>query len=119
MRAELNGLVPEFIPWANALLDQARVPVRVTSARRYHVRQAMLHRRQASGHCEGCFGVAPVFKSAHEYGWAWDMIAPLPELERLGRIWQRWGGLWGGAVDPIHFEGTRKLLGASRTHELL
>ena len=46
----------------------------------------------------------------HEKGLAVDMIADAAELRRLGAIWQRAGGVWGGAQDPIHFEAGPSML---------
>jgi hypothetical protein len=42
----------------------------------------------------------------HEYGRAFDVVAPDAVLEQLGRVWEYVGGTWGGrdGSDPIHFE---------------
>lgn len=42
------------------------------------------------------------------------MVAPIEELRRLGRLWESWGGLWGGESDPIHFQLTDTLRGKRR-----
>ena len=89
-------------PWARELIAQARTPVLITSTRRGHFAQLALYRRSLAG--LNRFPVAPPGASKHESGFAWDMVAPLPELRRLGRMWRSWGGTWGGELDPIHFE---------------
>ncbi len=40
----------------------------------------------------------------HQIGRAFDLNADDAVLKELGRLWESWGGRWGGAVDPIHFE---------------
>lgn len=33
------------------------------------------------------------------------MVGPDDQLELAGRVWESWGGRWGGRFgDPIHFE---------------
>jgi hypothetical protein len=41
------------------------------------------------------------------------LVTPYEALEDVGATWESWGGTWGGAPDPIHFE----LPGASRRHQ--
>ncbi len=41
------------------------------------------------------------------------LVTPYEALEDVGATWEEWGGTWGGAADPIHFE----LPGASRAHQ--
>lgn len=59
--------------------------------------------------------MAPPGASAHEYGFAFDIVVDGDEnLADLGSVWQSWGGVWGPG-DPIHFEypgfsATRSLL---------
>jgi hypothetical protein len=48
--------------------------------------------------------VAPPGHSAHEYGWAFDMVASTTEdLHDLGTVWVQWGGVW-SPTDEVHFE---------------
>ena len=96
-------------PWARELIAQARTPVPVTSTRRGHSAQLWLYRRHLAG--LNRFPVAPPGASKHESGAAWDMVGPPAELRRLGMLWRSWGGVWGGSLDPIHFE-----LGRMRGH---
>jgi hypothetical protein len=50
------------------------------------------------------YPVAPPYTSAHEYGFAFDMVADTTEnLHDLGYVWTTWGGLW-SAHDEVHFE---------------
>lgn len=102
-----DGLEPWLVEWAERLCGEARAPLQVTSVRRLHSRQGRLYRRALLG--GNPYPVAPPGYSAHELGLAWDMVGPDDELRRLGRLWQSWGGRWGGAVDPIHFEGTARM----------
>lgn len=99
-----GGLEPWLIPWASALLELAHFPLEVTSVVRGWTLQSRLFRRSQSG--LHAFPVAPpdCDCATHMRGISWDMIGPLEELQRLGRIWQSWGGIWGGAADPIHFQ---------------
>jgi len=108
---ELDGLDDRLVEWAAALLREARAPVVITRTRSSHRFQRSLYARAQLG--GNPFPVAPPGRSAHQVGLAWDMVGPLPELRRLGALWRRWGGVWGGAVDPIHFEGTARLLNSA------
>lgn len=99
----LDGLSSFAAGWGERLLAQAREPYRITSTRRSSALQARLYRRYLAGLHP--YPVAPPGKSKHEQGLAWDMVASSAELARLGRIWESWGGKWGGRFhDPIHFE---------------
>ena len=41
----------------------------------------------------------------HQLGRAFDVVfSPAAAQEEAGRIWQSWGGRWGGSSDPVHFE---------------
>jgi len=99
----LDGLEPWLVEWGTRLLGEARAPLTITSVRRSRAFQRRLYQRYLEGY--NPFPVAPPGYSAHEHGLAWDMVGPLPELRRLGALWRSWGGVWGGSVDPIHFEG--------------
>ncbi len=109
MSASLNSLIPEFRPWAAALVNAAAsagLQPRVTSTRRSHAFQARLYRRFLAGQSQ--FPVAPPGTSSHEFGYALDLIISPYDLslfKELGDLWNSWGGIWGGAFnDPIHFE---------------
>lgn len=112
MSASISGLIPELRPFARQLLlvaGQARLQPRITSTYRSSTEQARLYRRFLAG--QNPYPVAPPGHSAHEAGYAFDMmIMDAPgEMERdladLGQVWESWGGIWGGHFkDPIHFE---------------
>lgn len=102
-----EGLQPWIIPYAQALIAQARTPVVITSVRRTRAQQTLLWRRYRQGRQR--YPVARPGNSPHEYGLAWDMWAPPGELRRLGRLWERMGGRWGGRFrDPVHFDVLRR-----------
>jgi hypothetical protein len=43
--------------------------------------------------------------SLHQYRRAFDLSGSDAHLAELGRVWQQWGGVYGGAFhDPVHFE---------------
>jgi len=107
--ASLNALIPELRPFARALVTlagNAGVQPRVTSTLRSHTEQARLYRRFLAG--QNPYPVAPPGSSAHEYGYAFDMVTSAmdpQDLADLGQVWKSWGGVWGGEFnDPIHFE---------------
>lgn len=76
---------------------------RVTSTKRSRASQERLFRRWQSGLSP--FPAAPPGTSAHEYGYAFDMVvSPFEALTDVGATWMSWGGVWGGQVDPVHFE---------------
>lgn len=106
MSASLTSLHPAFRPYAQELVRVAQAsslrPV-VTSTYRSPAKQAQIYRDYLAGK-PGLYNVAPPGRSLHEYGLAVDMWSPVPgALEALGRWWQSWGGVWGGASDPVHF----------------
>lgn len=82
-----------------ALLDAARNGS-LTSARRSRSEQTRLYARFLSGRSQ--YPAAPPGSSLHELGLAFDMTAD--NLNELGALWQSWGGVWGGSVDPVHFQ---------------
>lgn len=107
MSGSLATLIPELQPFARALINaaaNARMNPRVTSTRRSTAEQARLYQRYIAGQSQ--YPVAPPGTSAHEFGYAFDMIVSYADwLPQLGHLWQSWGGVWGGAFnDPIHFE---------------
>jgi len=105
MHFSFEGLIPELQPFAEDLVDlagRAGVQPRVTSTRRSHSQQQRLYRAFLAGHTK--YPVAPPFTSAHEYGFAFDMVADTAEnLHDLGYVWGRWGGVW-SPHDEVHFE---------------
>lgn len=107
MSGSLYTLIPQLQPFARNLINaaaQAGMNPRVTSTRRSTSEQARLYQRFLSGQSQ--YPVAPPGTSAHEFGFAFDMIVAYADwLPQLGQLWQSWGGVWGGAFnDPIHFE---------------
>jgi hypothetical protein len=84
----------------------------VTSGRRSSTLQRKLYRRFLNG--VHPFPVLPPGRSKHEIGLAVDLWGPDEELARLGAIWRKAGGVWGGERDPIHFEPGPSMLRRSR-----
>jgi LAS superfamily LD-carboxypeptidase LdcB len=72
----------------------------VTSVYRSRSEQLELYRNRRKNR----YPVAPPGQSYHELGRAWDMTGPAHQLVHAGRVWQSWGGTWGGARDAIHFQ---------------
>lgn len=103
----MDGLDSRLAPWAFALLGRARAPYTITSVRRSDAQQRRLYERYLR---VGGLPAAPPGRSAHQFGLAWDMVAPDAELRRLGALWRRWGGVWGGERDPVHFEAGSRML---------
>jgi D-alanyl-D-alanine carboxypeptidase-like protein len=100
-----EDLIPELQEPARALVEaagSAGLQPRVTSTRRSATQQARLYRRFLAG--QAGFPVAPPGTSAHEFGWAFDMVtSPMEALADVGYTWQTWGGVWGPG-DAVHFE---------------
>jgi hypothetical protein len=105
MSASLEALIPELQPAAKALVDlagRAGVQPRVTSTLRSHSQQQRLYDQFLRGETQ--YPVAPPGTSAHEFGYAFDMICDTQEnLHDLGSVWRSWGGLW-SPNDEVHFE---------------
>src|SRR5260370_2158883 len=101
-----EDLIPELQDAARQLVQgagEAGLPPRVTSTRRSPTKQARLYRRWLSGLSP--LPAAPPGTSAHEFGYAFDMVvSPFEALADVGYTWQEWGGLWGSSRDPVHFE---------------
>jgi hypothetical protein len=94
-------------PFAEYLVraaSDAGLAPRITSTRRSSAEQERLYRRFLAG--QAPFPAAPPGASAHEYGWAFDMVVePFEALEDVGRFWQsELGGEWGRQSDPVHFQ---------------
>lgn len=107
MSASLNQLIPELQPFARDLVDAAsaaRLQPRVTSTRRSYAEQKRLYDRYVAGMSP--YPAAPPGHSAHEYGFAFDMVvSPMDALADVGAFWQNeMGGVYAGARDPVHFE---------------
>lgn len=98
--ASFSGLQPWLRPWAQALV--AYFPqLQITSVRRSRTDQLRLWYTRANNP----YPVAPPGTSKHELGLAWDMVGPSETLALAGRVWESWGGRWGGRFrDEIHFE---------------
>jgi len=89
------------VPWARRLVDSFGASV--SSTYRTHSQQAELYRRYLAGLTD--YPAAPPGQSYHEYGRAFDVVAPWYILRRMGQVWESWGGTWGGHFrDPIHFQ---------------
>lgn len=101
-----RGLDLRLIPYAAALFAWmlTRDPTaRVSSVRRGRGEQGRLYRRYLAG--KSRFPAAPPGRSKHELGLAFDIVAKQDVLAQAGRIWESWGGRWGGRFkDPIHFD---------------
>ena len=108
MGANLDQLDPDLRQGLNELLQllgQNGIIGTVTSTVRSAASQDFLWRRYKSG-LSGGLPAAPPGHSAHEYGWAFDMVvSPVNFQNVVGKAWEReWGGKWGGLRDPVHFE---------------
>ena len=105
MSASINQLIPEMQPFARELVRAAGAAgllPRVTSTLRSHTEQTRLYRRYLAGINQ--YPVAPPGTSAHEFGYAMDMVvSPMEDLPDVGRYWQQLGGLWHSS-DSVHFE---------------
>jgi hypothetical protein len=107
MGANLDALDPDLKQGCLELqqaCSQAGIIPTVTSTVRSARDQDFLWRRYKSGN--SILPAAPVGHSAHEYGWAFDMVVSPSEWQgAVGKAWeQSWGGKWGGVKDPVHFE---------------
>jgi D-alanyl-D-alanine carboxypeptidase len=105
--ASVNSLVPQLRDAAAQLVAacaQAGLSPRITSTRRSHAQQKRLYEKFISGRWP--YPVAAPGTSAHEFGYAFDMVVePYDALADVGKVWESWGGVWGGHYnDPIHFE---------------
>ena|SRR5713101_2807102 len=105
MAASLLSLDPDLRDAAQSLLDAAGAAgllPKITSTLRSHSEQRRLYSRFLAGSTG--YPVAPPGQSAHEYGWAFDMVvSPLEALADVGYTWQQWGGGWSPS-DAVHFE---------------
>ena len=109
--ADLRTLRPGLVPWARwiyAVGKQQSGKLVVTSALRSSAKQAKLRSDWERG-----LSKIPANRpgtSLHEYGLAFDMaqmgVDPFEDtlLPWLGYWWEFYGGRWGGARDPVHFQ---------------
>lgn len=96
----MRGLQPWLSPYADWLVSRAP-GVRVTSTYRSYSEQWRLWLTRYSNP----YPVAPPGSSFHERGRAFDLVGPAETLDRLGALWERMGGTWGGRIgDRIHFQ---------------
>lgn len=111
-------LDPAFRPYADALLKLARTydpRFVLTSTYRSRQEQQRLYARYLKG--ESALPALPPGRSQHERGLAVDMarlgVDPQQDdiLAALGEAWRDAGGVWGGAVDPVHFEAPKAWTG--------
>lgn len=109
--ADLRLLHPQLVPVARYLYAIGKYydPLLVvTSGFRSASKQEQLYRKWLSG--ESQIPAAPPGQSLHGYGLAFDLARigkdPLndPLLNWLGAVWESWGGRYGGARDPVHFQ---------------
>lgn len=105
MSASLNDLIPEFAPIAREFVDlcgSSGLFPRVTSTLRTHSQQQRLYAEYLRG--GRGYPVAPPGTSAHEFGYAFDMVlSPMDALWDAGQYWLSLGGKWGPG-DAVHFE---------------
>ncbi len=98
-------LIPELQPYASALFslaDEAGIRWQLTSTVRTFSQQSQLYRQFLAG--KRAYPAAPPGTSAHEFGYAFDMItSDHADLADLGTVWRSWGGRW-NENDDIHFE---------------
>jgi hypothetical protein len=77
---------------------------RITSGFRTRGQQQYLYNRYINGN--SMLPAVPPDHSAHEYGWAVDLVVTPNEYQQaVGEAWVKyWGGSFGGRSDPVHFE---------------
>jgi len=109
--ASTRDLDPRFRPYADWLVRLGKSydsRLVVTSGRRSPAKQARLYQNWIAGRSR--IPAAPPGRSLHQSGLAVDIarigIDPLsdPLLNWLGSVWTYYGGKWGGARDPVHFQ---------------
>jgi len=114
----LSTLRHDFRPYAEACLKAARTldaRFTITSAKRSRTDQQRLYNRYLKG--ESPFPALPPGRSQHEKGLAFDMVRLNvdPEdddlLREVGAAWRAAGGVYGGDVDPVHFEAPKSWTG--------
>jgi hypothetical protein len=122
LSSDLGQLIPEFVPFANDLVlaaGRAGLQPRVTSTRRSSAEQTRLYNRYLAGASR--YPAAPPGTSAHEFGYAFDLVtSPLEALPDVGAYWKSMGGVWFPS-DEVHFEypGFKAARSASKPDSVL
>lgn len=106
----MNGIAqanPEIARYFQALYQLARIinpRAYVSSVVRGEAEQRRLYADYVAKRSK--YPAAAPGTSKHERGLALDIGGLQPAEQRyLGRVWESWGGRWGGRFrDPIHFE---------------
>src|SRR5260370_9500259 len=97
-----EDLIPELQEAARQLVQaagEAGLQPRVTSTRRSATQQARLYRSRLSGLSP--LPAAPPGTSAHEFGYAFDLVvSPFEALSAVRYTWQRCGAVWGTHREP-------------------
>ena len=105
MGSSIEALIPELQQPCRDLVNLAGgagVQPRITSTLRSFSEQTRLYHRYLNG--QSAYPAAPPGHSAHEFGYAFDMVVVGSENQKdLGTVWRNWGGVW-SASDNIHFE---------------
>ncbi len=105
MSANLDDLDPGLADAARQLVAAAGAAgllPQITSTLRSRAEQTRLYRRSQQG--LQAYPVARPGYSAHEYGWAFDLIVtPFDAIYDVGYTWRQWGGAWYDN-DVVHFE---------------
>lgn len=105
MSTSIDALIPELQQPCRDLVNLAGgagVQPRITSTLRSHSEQTALYKRFLAGN--SAYPAAPPGRSAHEFGYAFDMVVVGSENQNdLGTVWRNWGGVWDRS-DVIHFE---------------
>ena len=100
MSGSISALQPDLQPWAQELVNAsaaAGLNPRITSTYRSHAQQKALYDRYLRG--QQSFPVARPGTSAHEFGWAFDMVTtPFDALADVGYTWNN--GAESGAATP-------------------
>lgn len=112
--ANLRELHPELYPYASWLVRVAQangMAPTITSVYRSPQKQAVLYQRYLKARAAGDTSVlpaAPPGTSWHEQRRAFDLVVRQgkrsPEQRALGNLWRQMGGVWGGDIDPVHFQ---------------
>lgn len=105
MSSSLASLAEDFRPYAEWLVELATwagAQPRVTSTTRTHAKQQSLYEAYQQGRSP--YPAAPPYSSAHEYGYAFDMVINDPNArDAVVSAWRSEGGGYGGEEDPVHF----------------
>lgn len=105
-RVNLRDLVPGLKDAAYALFNIANsvgANPRFTSGFRTYAEQNRLFQLRQAGRWP--YPVAAPGTSAHEFGYAVDIVVPdNTNQQDMGTVWTEWGYVYGGKSDPVHFE---------------